>query len=207
MEENPINQEHGSNKGGSRKRVKKLVRNRNSQETLIFTDGSDIPDKGKGAAAVAVPSRLNITRHITNTTPATNFKAELVWIKLAIELIRRELYARRDKGEQIGEVHILCNNQAALRKVVEPTKPSMRQNLYLPKSDKLMSLSQLIPICLTWCPGHMGIEGNKKADSEAKKAASNPSAQRQTIPPRKAKIKQQILNENKPEHFTPEENK
>ncbi|MBW0499122.1 hypothetical protein O181_038837 [Austropuccinia psidii MF-1] len=101
----------------------------------------------------------------------------------------------------MGEVHILCDDQAALRKVADPTKQSTGQHLYLPTSNKLISLSQLIPICLTWCPG------NKKADRKAKKAESNPSAQRQTIPPSKAKIKQQILNENKPEHFTPEENK
>ncbi|MBW0574639.1 hypothetical protein O181_114354 [Austropuccinia psidii MF-1] len=107
----------------------------------------------------------------------------------------------------MGEVHILCNNQAALRKVADPKKWSMGQHLYLPTSNKLISLSQIIPIRLTWCPGHTAIEGNKKADSEAKKAASNPSAQRQTIPPSKAKIKQQISNKNKPEHFTPEENK
>ncbi|MBW0503453.1 hypothetical protein O181_043168 [Austropuccinia psidii MF-1] len=197
----------GATKEEAEKKVKQLVSNRNSQDLLIFTDGLDIPDKGKGAAAVAVPLRLIITRHITNTTPATSFEAELVGIKLAIELIRRELYARRDKGEQMGEVHILCVNQAALRKVADPTKPSTGQHLYLPTSNKLISLSQLIPIHLTWCPGHMGIEGNEKAGSKAKKAAYNPSAQRQTIPPSKAKIKQRILNENKPEHFTPEENK
>ncbi|MBW0571031.1 hypothetical protein O181_110746 [Austropuccinia psidii MF-1] len=58
----------GATKEEAEKRVKKLVRNRNAQETLIFTDGSDIPDKGKGSAAVAAPSGLTITRHITNTT-------------------------------------------------------------------------------------------------------------------------------------------
>ncbi|MBW0550439.1 hypothetical protein O181_090154 [Austropuccinia psidii MF-1] len=63
----------GATKEEAEKRVKHLVRNRNSQETLIFTDGSDIPDKAKGAAAVAVPLGLTITRHIMNTTPATNF--------------------------------------------------------------------------------------------------------------------------------------
>ncbi|MBW0499123.1 hypothetical protein O181_038838 [Austropuccinia psidii MF-1] len=81
----------GATKEEAGKRIKQLVRNRNSQETLIFTDGSDIPDKGKGAAAVAVLLGLTITRHMTNTTPATNFEVELVGIKLAIELIRREL--------------------------------------------------------------------------------------------------------------------
>ncbi|MBW0512441.1 hypothetical protein O181_052156 [Austropuccinia psidii MF-1] len=197
----------GEKKEEARKRVKQLVRNRNSQETLIFTDGSDIPDKGKGSAAVAVPSGLTITRHIMNTTPETNFEAELVGIKIAIEIIRRELYARRDKGEYMGEVHILCNNQVALRKVADPTKPSTGQHLYLPTSNELISLSKLTPIHLTWCPGHMGIEGNEKADSKAKRAASNPSVQWQMIPPSKAKVKQRILNKKKQEHFTPEENK
>ncbi|MBW0550440.1 hypothetical protein O181_090155 [Austropuccinia psidii MF-1] len=107
----------------------------------------------------------------------------------------------------MGEVHILCNNQAALRKVADPTKPSKGQHLYLPTSNELISLSKLTPIHLTWFPGHMGIEGNEKADNEAKRAASDPSVQRQTIPPSKAKIKQRILNKNKPEHFTPEEKK
>ncbi|MBW0570331.1 hypothetical protein O181_110046 [Austropuccinia psidii MF-1] len=197
----------GATKEEAEKSVKQLVSNRNSQELLIFTDGLDIPDKGKGAAAIAVPLGLIITRHITNTIPTTNFEAELVGIKLAIKLIRRELYARRDKGEKMGEVHILCDNQAALRKVADPTNPSTGQHLYLPTSNHLISLSQLIPVHLTWCPGHTGIEGNEKADSEAKKAASTASTQRHMIPPSKAKIKQQILNKNKPEHFRPEESK
>ncbi|MBW0571457.1 hypothetical protein O181_111172 [Austropuccinia psidii MF-1] len=159
----------GATKEEAEKRDKQLISNRNLQELLIFTDGLDIPDKVKGAAGFAVPSGLTITRHITNTTPATNFKAELIGIKLAIKLIRRELYARRDKGEQMGEVHILCDNQAALRKVADPTKPSKGQHLYLPTSNDLISLSQMIPIRLTWCPGHTGIEGNKKQTARQKK--------------------------------------
>ncbi|MBW0490173.1 hypothetical protein O181_029888 [Austropuccinia psidii MF-1] len=197
----------GATKEEAEKSVRQLVRNRTPQEVLVFTDGSDIPGIGKGAAAVAIPSDSTSTRHITNDTLATNFETELVGIKLAIELIRREIYARRDKGEQMGGVHILCDNQAALRKVADPTKPSTGQHLYLPTSNEMISLSNLVPIHLTWCPGHTGIEGNEKADSEAKKAASNPSTQRQPIPPSKAKIKQRILNENKPAHFTPEERK
>ncbi|MBW0466403.1 hypothetical protein O181_006118 [Austropuccinia psidii MF-1] len=126
---------------------------------------------------------------------------------LAIEPIRRELYTRRERGEQLGVVHIICDNQRALRKVADPTKPTIGQHLYLPISNELLSLSQLTPIHLTWCPGHIGIEGNEKADSEAEKAASNSSCQQQIIPPSKARIKQRIMNENKPENFTAEENK
>ncbi|MBW0496050.1 hypothetical protein O181_035765 [Austropuccinia psidii MF-1] len=164
----------GATKLEAEESIKHLVRNRKSQETLIFTDGSDIPDKGKGAAAVAVPLGLTIT----STTPATNYEAELAGIKLAIELIRRELYARRDKGEQMGEVHILCNNQAALRKVADPTKPSAGQHLYLPTSNELLLLSQLTPIHLMWCPGHMGIEGNKEGCIQPISPMANDTSQK-----------------------------
>ncbi|MBW0487960.1 hypothetical protein O181_027675 [Austropuccinia psidii MF-1] len=40
------------------KKIKQLARDRAPQDVLIFTDGSDIPGKGKGAAAVATLSGL-----------------------------------------------------------------------------------------------------------------------------------------------------
>ncbi|MBW0479808.1 hypothetical protein O181_019523 [Austropuccinia psidii MF-1] len=186
-------------------KVKQLIRDSKSQDILIFTDGSDIPGKGKGAAAVAEPSGMTTMRHIADTTPATNFESELVGLKLAIELIRRELYLRREKNLSTGEIHILSDNQGALRKVANPTIPSTGQHLYLQISNDLLSLAQLALIHLTWCPGHRGIEGNEKADNEAKKAASDPSIRQQLIPPSKAYIKQRITKENKPVDFTPEE--
>ncbi|MBW0546442.1 hypothetical protein O181_086157 [Austropuccinia psidii MF-1] len=183
-------------------KVKQLVQDRKPQDVHIFTDGSDIPNMGKGAAAIIMPTGTTVSRHITKTTPSTNFESELVGLKLAIEL-----YSRREKQEIIGEIHIFCDNQGALRKVANPTIPSTGQHLYLQISSELLSLSQLTTINLTWCPGHNGIEGNKRADTEAKKAASNPLTQRQTLPTSRAKIKQRIIEENKPERFTPEEYK
>ncbi|MBW0472683.1 hypothetical protein O181_012398 [Austropuccinia psidii MF-1] len=188
-------------------KVKQLVQDRKPQDVHIFTDGSDIPNKGKGAAAIIMPTGTTVSRHITKTTLSTNFESELVGIKLAIELIRRELYSRREKQETIGETHIFCDNQGALRKVANPTIPSTGQQLYLQISNELLSLSQLTTINLTWCPGHNGIEGNERADTEARKAASNPLTRRQTLPTSRAKIKQRIIEENKPERFTPEEYK
>ncbi|MBW0528751.1 hypothetical protein O181_068466 [Austropuccinia psidii MF-1] len=120
---------------------------------------------------------LLVTRHIMETTLETNFKSELVGLKLSIELISRELYSKRERKEPMGEVDIFCDNQGALRKVANTTIPLTGQHLYLQISNKLLSLSQLATINLTWCPGHKGIEGNEKADIEAKKAASNPSTQ------------------------------
>ncbi|MBW0523563.1 hypothetical protein O181_063278 [Austropuccinia psidii MF-1] len=146
-------------------------------------------------------------RHIANTIPVTNFESELVGLKLAIELIRRELYLRRERNLPTGKIHILSDNQGALRKVANLTIPSTGQHLYLQISSDLSSLAQLTMIHLAWCPGHRGIEGNKKADSKAKKAALNPSIQQQSIPPRKANIKQRTKRENKPTDFTSEEKK
>ncbi|MBW0536211.1 hypothetical protein O181_075926 [Austropuccinia psidii MF-1] len=156
-------------------------------------DGSDIPNKSKGAEAVIMPTGPAVNRHITKTTLSTNFESELVGLKLAIELIRRVLYSKRERQETIGKVHIFCDNQGALRKVANPTIPSTGQHLYLQISNQLLSLSQLMTINLTWCPGHKGIEGNKKADTEAKKATSNPLTQQQALPTSRAKIKQKIM--------------
>ncbi|MBW0500254.1 hypothetical protein O181_039969 [Austropuccinia psidii MF-1] len=81
-------------------KVKQLVRDRKPQDVQIFMDGSNILDKGKGAEAVIMPSGLTVARKITETTLATNFELELVEIKLAIELIRRELYSKgKDKNQ------------------------------------------------------------------------------------------------------------
>ncbi|MBW0469591.1 hypothetical protein O181_009306 [Austropuccinia psidii MF-1] len=48
--------------------VKKMVRDRIPQDFKIFMNGSDIPGKGKGAAAVIMPLGLAVTRHIMETT-------------------------------------------------------------------------------------------------------------------------------------------
>ncbi|MBW0462971.1 hypothetical protein O181_002686 [Austropuccinia psidii MF-1] len=162
-------------------KVKQLVEDRKLQDAKIFMDGSDIPDKGKSAAAIIMLEGPTVTRHITKTTLSANFELELVGLKLVIELIKRKLYSKKERQELKGKVHIFCDNQGALRKVANPTIPSTGQHLYLQISNELLSLSQLMTINLTWLPGNKGIEGNKKADTEAKKSCIQPINPRTSI--------------------------
>ncbi|MBW0545242.1 hypothetical protein O181_084957 [Austropuccinia psidii MF-1] len=114
-------------------KVKQLVGDRKPQDVQIFMDGSDILDKGKGAEAVIMPSGLTVTRHITETTLATNFELEPVEIKLAKEQIRRELYSKRERQEPMGKVHIFCDNQGEWRKVSQFCLPDHNKGNSLQK--------------------------------------------------------------------------
>ncbi|MBW0493197.1 hypothetical protein O181_032912 [Austropuccinia psidii MF-1] len=62
-----------------------------------------------------------------------------------------------------------------------------------------------MPVQLWWCPGHLGIEVNEKANKEAKKAASNPTSRKQEIKTSLSKKFQDIAKINKDQPLTTEE--
>ncbi|MBW0520441.1 hypothetical protein O181_060156 [Austropuccinia psidii MF-1] len=196
----------GKTKDEAKKEVLKLLtRIKLDTDLLIFTDGSDIDGKGKGASAITFPACTVIKRHIPKKNLITNFETELIGLNSAIEIVRQETQ-KRIRNETIdlhnnrGQIYILSNNQGALRKVANPDKSS-------PGHKMLQSIQKVIPVNLWSCPGHSDIEGNELADKEAKSAAENVLIQHYPVQPSIAKLTQLIASEKKSTKLSEEEKK
>jgi ribonuclease HI len=143
---------------------------------LIFTDGSWIPEKGAGAAAVTHPSGMSLAAHINPAEFLSNFETELIGIRLAITIAQETIAA--DHSQDIRAVAIFCDNQGALMLSANPLSLSPGQHLY---TDNYFCLKLLgCPIKLYWCPGHENIEANERADTLAKEAAIGDPTQNNT---------------------------
>jgi ribonuclease HI len=138
-----------------------------NQTLVIFTDGSWIPEKGAGAAAVAHPSGKHLATSICPADSISNFEAELIGIKLAITLAEKIITA--DHAREIEAVAIFCDNQGALLLSADPMSRSSGQHLYIDNFFCMKLLGRQIK--LYWCPGHEGIKANEIADTLAKTAA------------------------------------
>ena len=79
---------------------------------------------------------------------------------------------------------IYTDNQAAIT-AIQLTKPNPGHYIFDALHDNIKALQKKhIGICLTiqWIPGHKGVEGNERADKEAKKAVMEGSSERTELP-------------------------
>ncbi|KIJ58963.1 hypothetical protein HYDPIDRAFT_50490, partial [Hydnomerulius pinastri MD-312] len=137
---------------------------------------------GIGAAAVLIQNdrRPRVLRyHLGSTDEHTVYEAEAVGLTLAAQLLTTE----RDLALPAA---IYVDNQAAIKSGdVFNTKPGhylidhfrsaisrLRKNTRCRADD----------ITVSWISGHDGVEGNEKADDEAKKAAKGDSSSRARLP-------------------------
>ena len=69
--------------------------------------------------------------------------------------------------------HIYTDSQAAIRAIDKPQRQSGQAiiNEILDYADEIMRTHPQSRIIMTWIPGHAEIEGNERADEEAKKVA------------------------------------
>ncbi|MBW0467386.1 hypothetical protein O181_007101 [Austropuccinia psidii MF-1] len=147
---------------------------------------------------------FNKKRPLSEKTQISNYETKIIGLKLAVEVAKREIYKRRDAGERIEDIHIFCDNQTALRKVADPTIPSIAQYLYLKTHQEYRTLINLFPTYLWWCPGHSDIEGNDKADKAAKEAAHDNATKTLTIRQSLSTAMKKI-NDNSLTNFSTEE--
>lgn len=151
-------------------RVHQQIEEEESKDSLvIFTDGSFSPEGG-GAAAVA--KSLSVNQAISHSNHFSNHEAELVGIKLAVQLTTTILQSSRSKP---NEVAIFSDNQGVLNLVHDIPRSTSGQHLILSIRAAFRALQHVSKIRFYWSPGHVGIELNELADSLAKDAVTDNS--------------------------------
>ena len=126
----------------------------------IYTDGS----KKENAVGIGIYSNdmeIKINKKITNNSSIMT--AELVAIREALNEIEKKA-ARKDK------IVILTDSLAASISLQNHHKQQTRQDLTEEITNKIHILRHRKEITtqICWIPAHCGIEGNEKADKEAK---------------------------------------
>lgn len=149
----------------NRLRVQDVLNSHISESGIVcYTDGSKI-ENGNTGAGVVLPEQFGYNdaeRVVPLGIYTTVFQAELVGIKHACDLLRRELLINK-------KIVICSDSQAALKALENPVRKSKAVE------DCLNSVNQLgvgNDVTLMWVPGHTGIAGNEAADACAR-AASN----------------------------------
>ena len=143
------------------------------QGTRIYTNGSSLNDKIGAAAILHHPNGNTwiLHYHLGPFKQHTIYKAEAVGLILATKLLLDEL-------DVYKPVSIFINNQAAIKSSdIFQTRPGhyLIDNFCASiKQIKKIHHLHAQDIILWWIPGHNGIEGNEKADSEAQLTSEGP---------------------------------
>ena len=152
-----------------------------TDEVQVYADGSAHGGK-VGAAAILCrknrPDRI-LHFHLGRESEHTVHEAELVGLLLAMHLIHTEKNCKTT-------CMIAVDNQASLKafdsELRKPGHHIARETLRIANQLQKRKGRRKLKITLRWTAGHVGIEGNEKADVEAKKAASESSSQANLLP-------------------------
>ncbi|MBW0517154.1 hypothetical protein O181_056869 [Austropuccinia psidii MF-1] len=135
---------------------------------VFFTDGSLILDKGGGAAATLVNTQRSTSTYVGKNSNTTSFETEL----MALHILQDLLLEHISNSGPPPAITIFSDSQAALKSTTLPKKNSPGQMITSKTFDNLKQWSQLFPVRLYWCPGHLDICENEMADKLAKTAAN-----------------------------------
>lgn len=141
-----------------------------ANDAIAYTDGSG-SEAGVGAAACT--SFGSFAERLGSQHTHTVYAAELHGIFLALKgLVRRIQRATHPlSGPRIFT--IFADNQAAIQACARPGRSS-GQFILRGIVHQINELSQLgWAVRIHWCPGHMGVNGNEKADQYAKASAAD----------------------------------
>jgi ribonuclease HI len=146
-------------------------------EVVVFSDGSCI-DGGVGAAAVLYRNgkeERSVRLHLGPESEHTVFEAELAGAAIAAKMLNTE---------SSGRYTVALDNQAAIQ--------TTRREKAIPGQYLVNAVHRQIHgvvefqagarVVMRWVPGHEGIEGNERADEEAKKAAKGETSHEWDIP-------------------------
>ncbi|KAJ7593221.1 hypothetical protein C8J56DRAFT_1045686 [Mycena floridula] len=143
------------------------------QMKCIFTDGSGYQAR-VGAAAWSssqtapngeVSRRLYIGRDIHYTV----FQAEIIGAILGLDIIL--------STPRLTKAAILIDSQAAIKAIRNRSPGNILVREFYRKLRRLKKARKTLQVKVVWVPGHMGVEGNERADEEAKKAALGDSTE------------------------------
>ena len=151
------------------------------EEIQVFSDGL-VQDGKVGAAAILfkkdAPARI-LHFHLGPESEHTVHEAELAGMLLAIHLITTEQRSAKS-------CLIAVDNQATLRAfdldLRRPGHHLAREFLDLANGLQKRRGKCKPKLALKWSAGHCGIEGNKRADREAKKAANGTTSTTKLLP-------------------------
>ncbi len=135
----------------------------------IYTDGSGIEGKIGAAAHNEDLTGGKSSQYLGNENQFNVYAAELAAMNLALGL------AGNTTEHTIWQIY--SDSQAAIRAIHKPRRQSGQAIIkeFLDTSEQAMEENPQLQIKVMWIPGHAKIEGNERADEEAKKAAKNPS--------------------------------
>jgi ribonuclease HI len=137
----------------------------------IYTDGSGIESKIGAAAYNSMTNEVS-HQYLGSEKQFNVYAAELTALHLAV----KQLW---NHGEcRIGRIY--TDSQAGVKAIVHPRRQSGQTIIQeiLNSIDKLTDEYPQLQVEIVWIPGHAEIEGNERADTEAKKAALDLSLSR-----------------------------
>ena len=132
----------------------------------IYTDGSGI-DKKIGAAAFNSTTGEVCHHHLGGETQFNVYTAEITALQLALE--------RLWNHQALSRCRIYTDSQTAIKAIERPQRQSGQSIIkdLLDCIDEIMDKHRHLQIDIMWIPGHSEIQGNERADAEAKKAAAD----------------------------------
>jgi ribonuclease HI/exonuclease III len=162
----------------------------------VYTDGSGFEGKVGAAAVLYRNGVLTSTRrmHLGSIKHHTVYEGEGVGLILGLELIREE-------GRVEGMVSMGSDNTAAVCAVhaIKPSPSHYIWDMFHKRMIMVQNKHRGMDLLVKWVPGHMDIDGNERADEEAKKAATDgssplrklPAPLRKTLPRSKSAVQQE----------------
>jgi len=132
----------------------------------IYTDGSGINDR-IGATMYCHTDQQVKQRYLGKSSESMVYAAELEAIHMAV------IHAKDHLTPQFTECRTFSDSQPAMTSLAKPKRQS-GQSIIKRIPDEIDALHLTRPtyaMQIEWVPGHVGIDGNEKADQAAKSAA------------------------------------
>ena len=156
----------------------KLAKEAQRKRMHIYTDGSGINEQ-IGAAAYNKTLNKTSHQHLGHQTKYNVYAAELTAIQAGIS-----------QWARVRGLYPICyiytDSQAACMSIAKPGRQS-GQGIIMNILDQIDEIGPQQQLNIVWIPGHQDIDGNERADMEAKTAAQSPEISRRIkYPPQKS---------------------